>query len=165
MTQPSLVLSVSRDVAAPPERVFALVATPTEHRAFDGSGLVQGTDFEGIVTRVGDVFDMRMRNEYLGDYVTENHVVELEADRRIAWEPVLKETTHPDAQSNIGVPAHLRWRWDLELLPNGGCRVTESYDLTRCPEWLREATRLGEDWRAAMESSLANIARLLEPAG
>lgn len=161
MTDRTMVLSISRDVDAPADRVFALLANPSEHRAIDGSGLIQGTD-AGPLTAVGEVFVMRMRNEYLGDYTTENHVVELEPDRRIAWEPVLKETDHPDAQSNIGVPAHLRWRWEVIPLPEGGCRVTESYDLTRCPDWLREASEGGEHWRTAMEASLEHLARLVE---
>jgi uncharacterized protein YndB with AHSA1/START domain len=162
MTEPTAVLSISRDIDAPAEQVFALLATPARHPDIDGSGLVQSADAGQVITAVGDTFDMRMSNDYLGDYVIENRVVEFEPDRRIAWEPVLKETDRPEAQSNVGVSAHLRWVWEVVARPDGGIRVTESYDLSRCPDWLREATRDGEDWREAIEASLENLARLVE---
>lgn len=161
MPEPAAALSISRSIAAPAPLLFAHLIRPADHVAIDGSGLVRGTDHE-VLSGVGDVFEMRMCNDFLGDYVTENHVVEFEPDRRIAWEPVLKETDHPEAQSNIGVEAHLRWRWELAPQPDGTTLVTESYDLSRCPAWLREASEEGEYWRQAMESSLENLARMVE---
>ena len=161
MSEPGVLVSVSRSIAAPPAVVFAHLARPVDHPAIDGSGLVRSTTHQ-VLSGVGDVFEMAMCNDFLGDYVIENHVVEFERDRRIAWEPVLKETAHPDAQSNIGVRAHLRWRWELTPQPDGVTLVTESYDLSRSPEWLREATRGGEDWRQAMEASLENLATMAE---
>jgi len=154
-------VSISRNIAAPAAVLFAHLARPADHPTIDGSGLVRSTDHQ-VVSGVGDVFEMKMSNDFLGDYVIENHVVEFERDRRIAWEPVLKETDHPDVQANIGVNAHLRWRWELTPQPDGSTLVTESYDLSRSPEWLHEATREGEDWRQAMETSLENLARMVE---
>ena len=57
-------------VQAPPQAVFDVVADPTRHALFDGSGMVEG---------VG----MQMR--YKLPYRTSNEVVEFEDGRRIAW--------------------------------------------------------------------------------
>ena len=164
MPEPRAPLSVSRSIAAPAAVLFDHLARPADHPAIDGSGLVRSTTHQ-VVSGVGDVFEMRMCNDILGDYVIENLVVEFERDRRIAWEPVLKETDHPEARSNIGVNAHLRWRWELAPQPDGSTLVTETYDLSRAPAWLHEATAHGEDWRRAMEASLENLARMVEGSG
>ena len=126
--------------------------------------MLRGTDRQDALSGVGDTFEMKMFNDTIGDYTTENHVVEFEMDRRIAWEPVLKTTDKPEAQARVGDRAHLRWGWELTPQPGGGTRVTEFYDLSRAPEWLHEATKEGEDWRPAMEASLANLAQLAEGA-
>ena len=161
MPKPQAPVSVSRSIAAPPAVLFAHLARPVYHPAIDGSGLVRSTTHQ-VLSGVGDVFEMRMCNDFLGDYVIENHVVEFERHRCLAREPVLKETSHLGARSNIGVNAHLRWRWGLTPRPDGGTLVTESYDLSRSPAWLHEATNEGEDWRRAMEASLENLARMVE---
>jgi uncharacterized protein YndB with AHSA1/START domain len=162
MSEPEVAVSISRSIAAPPAELFAHLARPADHPTIDGSGMVRTTDHQQMLSGVGDVFEMKMRNDFLGDYVIENHVVEFERDRRIAWEPVLKETDHPDAQARVGVNAHLRWRWELAPEPDGGTLVTESYDLSRAPAWLHEATREGESWRHAIVTSLANLAQMVE---
>jgi hypothetical protein len=157
-------VSVSRDMAASVHEVFTCLARPADHTVIDGSGMLRGTDDQQVLSGVGDVFEMRMHNDILGDYVMENHVVEFEPDRRIAWEPVLKATDKPEFQSRVGDRAHLRWGWETAPRPGGGSRVTEFYDLSAAPEWLHEATREGENWRPAMEASLVNLAKLVEPA-
>ena len=164
MTKHAPSVSVSRDIDAPAHVLFRYLSRPANHAAIDGSGWVRGTDRQDALSGVGDVFEMKMFNDTLGDYLMENHVVEFEADRRIAWEPVLKATDNPEHQSRIGDNAHLRWGWELTPQPGSGTRVTEFYDLSRAPEWLHEATREGEFWRPAMEASLANLAKLAEKA-
>ena len=155
-------IAVSRDLGAPAHELFKHLACPADHAAIDGSGMVRGSDDQRTLSGVGDIFEMKMFNDTLGDYTTENHVVEFEPDRRIAWEPVLKATDKPEHQSRIGDNSHLRWGWELTPLAGGGTRVTEFYDLSAAPKWLHEATREGEVWRSAMEASLANLANLVE---
>jgi Polyketide cyclase / dehydrase and lipid transport len=162
MSKEGPAVSVSRHVDASAHRVFSHLAQPAEHSTIDGSGMLRGTDDRRALSGIGDVFEMRMFNDVLGDYVTENHVVEFEPDRRIAWEPVLKATVKAEFQSRVGDRAHLRWGWELTPDPGGGTRVTEFYDLSRAPEWLHEATKEGENWRSAMEASLVNLANLVE---
>jgi uncharacterized protein YndB with AHSA1/START domain len=161
-TEPSV--SVSRDIDAPATALFNCLARPALHALIDGSGMLRGTDDRKVVSGIGDVFEMRMFNDVLGDYLIENHVVEFEPDRRIAWEPVVKATDKPEFLSRVGDRAHLRWGWELSPLPDGGTRVTEFYDLSAAPQWLHEATNEGENWRTAMEASLTNLAKLVEVA-
>lgn len=165
MTTPERSLSVSRDIDAPARQLFAHLACPADHPAIDGSGMLRSTDDRRVLSKIGDVFEMKMFNDVLGAYVMENHVVEFEPDRRIAWEPVLKATDKPDFQSRVGDRAHLRWGWELSPRPGGGTRVTEFYDLSEAPEWLHEATNEGEDWRPAMVASLANLSDLVQDGG
>ncbi len=164
MTSHEPSISVSRDIDAPAHELFDHLARPADHSTIDGSGMLRGTNDRRLLSGIGDVFEMAMFNDVLGEYVMENHVVEFEADRRIAWEPVLKATDKPDFQSRVGERAHFRWGWELTPRSGGGTRVTEFYDLSAAPTWLHEATKEGEDWRPAMEASLANLAELVEQA-
>ena len=161
MTKREPSVSVSREIDAPASELFGYLARPALHPMIDGSGMLRGADAEQVLSGTGEIFEMKMFNDVLGDYLIENHVVEFELDRRIAWEPVLKATDKPEHQSRVGVRAHLRWGWELSPLPSGGTRVTEFYDLSAAPEWLHEATNEGENWRPAMEASLANLAKLV----
>ena len=65
---------------------------------------------------MGDVFTMTLTT----GSVRENHVVEFEEGRRIAWHP-----------SEVGrrQPGHL-WRWELSPLGDSRTRVTHTYDWT-----------------------------------
>lgn len=157
VTQP---VTVSRRISAPAEVLFAILADPARHPEIDGSGMLRAADGgPRTLSKPGETFAMRMHNDFLGDYVMTNHVVECERGRRLVWEPVLREVSGPEGADLVGVRAGLRWGW--ELTPDGEATVvTEIYDCTRGPEWLREATKNGENWIPAMTSSLGNLERL-----
>jgi hypothetical protein len=104
---------------------------------------------------------MNMFNDEMGDYVMENRVVEFEPGRRIVWEPVMRSIGKPEFQSGVGDPAHHQWGWQLEPLDAGSTRVTEFFDCSRSPDWLREAVNGGERWRPEIEASLENLERLV----
>src|SRR5262245_16203543 len=119
-------LSVSRTIAAPPEKVFAVIADPAMHPVIDGSGSVrQSRDKNPEHLELGSKFSMGMR---LGlPYVVKNKVVEYEPDKLIAW-------------CHMG--GH-RWRYELEPADGGAAtKVTETFDWStaRFPpglEWLK----------------------------
>ena len=117
MTTHERPISVPRDIDASAHDVFNHLARPADHPIIDGSGMLRGTDDMKFLSGIGDVFEMKMFNDVLGDYVTENHVVEFVPDRRIAWEPVLKATDNEDFQYLVGDRAHLRWGWELAQGP------------------------------------------------
>jgi hypothetical protein len=76
----------------------------------------------------------------------------------------MKSTENAAFQSRIGDSAHHRWGWHLAPLPSGGTRVTEFFDCTDSPQWLREATKNGEAWRATIQESLSRLAERFDPA-
>jgi uncharacterized protein YndB with AHSA1/START domain len=110
------VVSASREIAAGPERIFELIADPAVQPDWDGNDNLAAAAAGQRVRRVGDVFTMTLTRSG----VRENHVVEFEEGRRIAWMPA-----EPGQQR----PGHL-WRWELEPAGASGTRVTCTYDWT-----------------------------------
>jgi uncharacterized protein YndB with AHSA1/START domain len=157
MTMADGFVSVSRQIGAPAERLFALLADSANHPLIDGSGMVRGPDPAITVSGIGDVFLMNMHHEEWGDYQMRNEVVEYEAGRRLVWEPARPESFIPGKQDTVGAPAHYRWGYDLVPDGSGVTMVTETFDCSRSPEWLHDATAEGEGWRDAMTSSLVKL--------
>jgi len=103
-------VSVERVIDAPPEKIFDVLADPSQHPVIDGSGMVKhARGEEPARLEPGSKFGMSMR---LGiPYAITNTVVEFDENRLIAWR-------------HIG--GH-RWRYELD--PAGaGTRVRETYD-------------------------------------
>ena len=133
-------VSASALVAAPPEAVFALLADPHRHHELDGSGAVGRAVSGPRRLQLGDRFRMHMR---IGlPYRVTNRVVELEADRRIAW-------CHF---------ARAIWRYDLAPA-DGGTRVTETFDWAGS-RFARGIERLG--WPASNARAIASTLRRLQ---
>jgi uncharacterized protein YndB with AHSA1/START domain len=122
-------LQVTGTVAAPPERVFALLADPARHTELDGAGMLRGLESgSGPVSSVGDAFVMNMHQDAFGDYRMRSEITVFEPGRAIAWAPDI----HPKGSLSeyIGEldPCGQQYMWELEPAPDGGTRVTHTYD-------------------------------------
>jgi hypothetical protein len=150
-------VSVERRVAAPADRLYALVADPLRHKEIDGSGsLIEAMDISspGRPLRLGDHFSMSM--DLRGKYVMTSTVIEAVPGRRFAWQ----SRPHEDSVKWRFVFGGRIWRYEFE--PDGdGTLVRESWDLSEEP--LRALVILGR-WaaRGAMRRTLDRMAELVE---
>jgi pimeloyl-ACP methyl ester carboxylesterase/uncharacterized protein YndB with AHSA1/START domain len=140
------VVSASRDIAAGLEEIFELIADPARQPGWDGNDNLAVADAGQRVRRAGDVFTMTLTR---GD-VRENHVVEFEEGRRLAWRP--SEVGQPP-------PGHL-WRWELEPSGAARTRVTCTYDWTQLtdPNRFPRARATTAEWLRASIDRLAALA-------
>jgi uncharacterized protein YndB with AHSA1/START domain len=115
--EPPRVVSASREIVAGPERIFELIADPAQQPRWDGNDNLAAAPEGQRVRRPGDVFTMTLTT----GAIRENHVVEFDEGRRIAWMP---------AEQGQRPPGHL-WRWELEPAGPSRTRVTCTYDWTR----------------------------------
>jgi hypothetical protein len=157
------IVSVTRRIEAPAGAIFNLLADPGSHPDFDGSGMLRAGATNPVVSAVGDVFIMKMHNERLGDYEMDNHVVEYEASRRIAWQPALRQVVAEGMP--VGVP--IGHTWKFELAPDGpdATVVTETYDCSTAPEALRGHVDNGNAWVDSMTATLERLDQLCGKAG
>ena len=140
-------VSASRQIAAGPGPIFELIADPAQQPRWDGNdNLVQAAAGQRV-RGTGEVFTMTLTR----GGVRENHVVEFEEGRRIAWLP---------AEPGQRPPGHL-WRWELEPAGPSGTQVTCTYDWTRLTDENRlpraRATTAGK-----LRASLDRLAALAE---
>lgn len=139
-----LTASASAEVDAPPEEVFAFICRPANHPEISGDESVKGERHgPEMLTAEGDKFGMKMKMYGLPYRIT-NTVVEFEAGKKIAW-------CHPGKH---------RWRWEVEALPKGGSRVTETFDMSTSP--IKLALRLmgyPKGHQENVEKSVANVAK------
>ncbi len=136
------VVSASREIAAGPGRIFGLIADPAQQPRWDGNDNLAAAPAGQRVRRAGDVFTMTLTR----GGIRENHVVEFEEDRRIAWTP---------AEPGRKPPGHL-WRWELEPASESRTRVTCTYDWTR----LTDSKRLPRARATTADRLLDSINRL-----
>ena len=81
-----------------------------------------------------------------GGNMRENHIVEFEEGRRIAWMP---------AEPGEDRPGHL-WRWELEELEPGRTVVTHTYDWSG----LNDESRCKRALNTTSERLMASVTRL-----
>ena len=141
------VVSASREIAAGPGRIFELIADPAQQPRWDGNDNLAGAPEGQRVRQRGDVFTMTLTR----GSIRENHVVEFDEGRRIAWLP---------AEPGQRPPGHL-WRWELE--PAGASRtlVTCTYDWTRLTDEAR-LPRARATTADRLQASLDRLASLAE---
>lgn len=103
-------VSVDRFIPVDAQKIFDLVATPTEHPRIDGSGTVQTSNVQGPERlSLGDTFSVDMK--FGAKYRMTNTVVEIEEGRLIAWKP----------------GGDYVWRYRFSPV-EGGTVVTEEWD-------------------------------------
>jgi uncharacterized protein YndB with AHSA1/START domain len=141
------VVSASREVAAPPEKIFDLIADPSQQPRWDGNDNLAEAAAGQRIRAIGDVFAMTTTK----GSVRENHVVEFDEGRRIAWKP---------AEPGLEPPGHL-WRWVLEPLAVSRTRVIHLYDWTELTDEKR-FPRARATTSDRLQASLDRLAGLAE---
>lgn len=139
-------VSVSRVINAPAATIFELIADPANQPQWDGNDNLGHADAGQRVRAVGDVFVMHNSN----GNTRENHVVDFDEGRVIAWRP-----------SEVGAPTpgH-EWRWEISPLDSGSAEVTHTYDWTELTDErrLERARAIGPDQLRASLDRLAGVA-------
>lgn len=142
------VVRASREIAANAGRIFELIADPALQPRWDGNGNLAEAALGQRVRRVGDVFTMTLTGD---GAVRENHVVEFDEGRRIAWRP---------AEPGRQPPGHL-WRWELEPVDESRTVVTHTYDWSRLTDEKR-LIRARATTEAKLQASLDRLAAVAE---
>ena len=127
--------TVERSVAAPAERLWALVTDPDLPARFSEE-LQEGRWLDGASgPAVGARFRGRNRNDVMGEWHTTCHVIECEPPRRYAW--AVDDVDAPNAT------------WRFVLTPDGD-RTTLRYEVVLGPG------RSGLTWSAVTSSQSAS---------
>src|ERR1700754_15918 len=142
------VVSASREIAAPADKIFEFIADPSLQPRWDGNDNLAEAQAGQRVRAVGDVFTMTITMGSDRD----NHVVEFDEGRLIAWRP---------SEPGKKPPGHL-WRWQLEPLDAGRALVTHTYDWTQLTEKNR-LPRPQAPTEDKLQASIQNLAELVEP--
>ncbi len=106
-------------IDAPAAKIFDLLANPSAHRLFDGSGTIQRSVSGPERLFLGAKFAMAMKIKV--PYRIKNTVVVFEENKKITWCHFMK------------------WRWSYELteLNSGTTQVTESFDASAIPGYAK----------------------------
>jgi hypothetical protein len=144
-------IEVSRLVAAPSDRIFALLCSPQGHVSIDGSGMLLATD-SPPVNAVGDTFEVHMDRRPLGDvpdmaeYDVTVLITAYEQDRVIEWS--VGTTGRPPYGHVYG----------YRLEPSGSDTVVTSYcDWSGLPQHRKDRSRWPVVPATLLEKSLVNL--------
>jgi hypothetical protein len=133
---------MSRGVAADAGKLFELIADPSLQPRWDGNDNLAEASTGQRVRALGEVFTMTLTQ----GSVRENHVVEFEEGRRIAWRP---------AEPGRQPPGHL-WRWVLEPIDATHTQLTHTYDWSQ----LTDETRFARARATTVDKLRASMDRL-----
>jgi uncharacterized protein YndB with AHSA1/START domain len=147
VTETEKVVTADRTIAASAERIFELIADPAQQPRWDGNDNLAESPAGQRVRAVGEVFTMTLTRNGVRD----NHVVEFEEGRKIAWRP-----SDPGAE-----PAGHLWRWELEPVDETHTRVTHTYDWTDLTDQKR-LVRARATTADRLRASLDKLARVAE---
>ncbi|MEO3785729.1 SRPBCC family protein [Actinocorallia sp. B10E7] len=146
---------VSREIAAPPEKVFALLCDPAGHVLIDSSGMLQSAEGDPV-RKAGDEFVVHMDRESLNDYPMGKYdvtviITEFEQDAHIQW------TIHG------AIRPPLRHLYGYRLEPaETGTRVTSYYDWSEIDEAYRDKGVFPVIPEAGLRATLGILARNVE---
>jgi len=140
--QETRIVSASREIAAEPEQIFELIADPAQQPRWDGNDNLASAPAGQRVRRTGDVFTMALTH----GGIRENHVVEFDEGRVMAWRP-----SEPGREP----PGHL-WRWELEPITASSTKVIHTYDWTE----LTDENRFKRARATTPDKLLASLDRL-----
>jgi uncharacterized protein YndB with AHSA1/START domain len=141
------VVSAGREIAAPADRIFELIADPSRQPRWDGNDNLAEARAGQRVRAAGDVFTMTLTT----GSVRSNHVVEFEEGRLIAWRP-----SEPGKEP----PGHL-WRWQLKPVDDSLTLVTHTYDWSRLTDEMR-LPRARATTADKLQASVDRLAELAE---
>ena len=134
----------SRVINATPAEIFDLLADPSKHSTFDGSGTVQeSTDSSPDRLSEGAKFGMKMR--WGVPYRMTNEVVEFDEPNLISWRHLA---------------GHV-WRYRLHEVDGGGTEVTEEFDWRPSRvAFVLKVTKTPERNARSIEATLDRLAAL-----
>ena len=134
-------------INAPASRIFDLLANPSNHQLFDGSGTIQRSISGPERLFLGAKFGMAMKIKV--PYRIKNTVVAFEENTKIIWCHFMKWT----------------WCYELNDLGNDQTVVTESFDASDIPVyatwWLKKTGAMAHNpkW---MAKSLVRLKAICE---
>lgn len=146
---------VQRQIAAPPEKIFALLCDPAGHVAIDSSGMLQSAEGKPA-SGAGDEFVVHMDREALNDYPLGKYdvtviITKFEQNTLIEW----------TISGQIQPP--IRHLYGYRLEPSeGGTLATSYYDWSQIEERYREAGIFPVIPEAGLRATLGILARNVE---
>lgn len=133
------VVSVEVEIAAPAAEIFELIADPVRQPEWDGNDNLGAAASGQRPTSVGGSFITTLTK----GVDRENHIVEFEEGRLIAWKP-----------SEVGgEPFGQKWTWEIEATGERSSLVRQTYDWTE----LRDPRRLPRAQSTTSQNLLASL--------